>query len=418
MPQQLYPWFMWSLPLSFFAFQFILRLFPGLVMSEFLTKYQISATDFGIFASLYYVGYAGMQIPIATLLDKYGPRIVVGLSAIICGFAVESIIVLNSWNMALVSRFLIGVGSVAGFLGTSKVISLWFPKQRYARLVGLTFSFGLLGALYGGKPISLLLTQVGWEKVAFMLGLTAILLGLLSLIFVRNKLEIKEMTALPLITALKRIVKNKTLLLLAVGNFLMVGSLEGFADVWGVSYLMTAKDLSKVEASSIISFIFVGMLLGGPILAYFSEKFNAHYKVTIFCGIAMSALLGCVLYLNAGFSTILLSTIMFLIGILCCYQVIVFAIGTQLVSKELLGITVAFLNCINMLGGSFFHVLIGHLLDYFEQGSLLNGVKYYSVEAYTYTLYVIPLASLLGATLLFFNNSKKMFSYLPIDHPN
>ena len=36
------PWVMWFFPLVFFGFQFILRLFPGLVMPEFLEKYQIS----------------------------------------------------------------------------------------------------------------------------------------------------------------------------------------------------------------------------------------------------------------------------------------------------------------------------------------------------------------------------------------
>ncbi len=400
------PWIMWSLPLAFFGFQFILRLFPGLIMPEFLAKYHISATDFGLFASLYYLGYAGMQIPMALLLDKYGPRAVISLSAILCGAAVWMMLIFDSWPIALLSRFLIGVGSVVGFLGTSKVISLWFPKARYARLVGLTFSFGLLGALYGGRPVSILIEQMGWEQMLGILGGVAVLLGVLNFSLVRNKTETQE-KAEPIFVALKKIFTHKSLLILAVANFLMVGALEGFADVWGVPFLMAARSLSKVDAASITSCIFVGMLFGGPILAYFSEKYKAHYTVTMICGLLMAALMTAVLLFNQSLPQSSLMLIMFGVGILCCYQVIVFAIGAELVPPHLLSVTIAFLNCINMLGGSFFHSSIGRLMDFFEQGTMIDGVKVYSVEAYTYTLALIPLASLLGAGLVWVSKRKK-----------
>lgn len=401
---------MWLFPLAFFGFQFVLRLFPGLIVQEFFDKYQINATDFGIFASLYYLGYAGMQIPMALLLDKYGPRTVIGFSAILCGLAAWMLVVFNSWPIALLSRFLIGVGSVVGFLGTSKVISQWFKKERYARLVGLTFSFGLLGAIYGGRPVSLMIKQMGWEKVISILGLAAILIGLLVFCFVRNKTETKTIQE-PFIYSLKTLLTHKSLVILAFANLLMVGSLEGFADVWGVPYLMAARGLTKIEASGITSFIFVGMLFGGPILAFFAEKFKAHYDVTMVCGVLMSMLLTILLMFNAFLPQILVIFIMFTIGLLCCYQVIIFAIGAELVPSYQISITVAFLNCINMLGGSFFHSAIGRLMDYFQQ-VVLSDTNTYALETYTYTLAIIPIASLLGAILVWWSKQKEKASLL------
>ncbi|MBI2791034.1 MAG: MFS transporter [Gammaproteobacteria bacterium] len=405
--RQYLPWLMWFFPLAFFGFQFILRLFPGLVMPEFLVKFNISATDFGWFASLYYLGYAGMQIPMALLLDKYGPRNVISLSAMLCAVAVWLLLFFDSWPIAMLSRFLIGVGSVVGFLGTSKVISQWFTKERYARLVGLTFSFGLLGALYGGRPVSMMIESMGWEKVLGLLGVVAFLLGLFNFSFVRNKVE-QQIKPEPILASLKQLISHRSLLILAFANFLMVGALEGFADVWGVPFLMAARDLSKVDAASITSCIFVGMLFGGPLLAYFSEKFKAHYLVTMISGFLMAMLMACVLFFNQELSQSALMIIMFCIGLLCCYQVIVFAIGAELVPAPLMSITIAFLNCINMLGGSFFHSAIGNLMDFFEQGTVIEGVKTYSLESYVYTLALIPIASLLGATLVWFSKRKSM----------
>lgn len=389
---------MWLFPLSFFGFQFILRLFPGLILNEFIEKYGISATDFGMFASLYYLGYAGMQIPMAIALDKFGARRIISVCAIVCGLATWMFIMIPSWPAALISRFLIGAGSVVGFLGASKVISQWFPKQQYGRLVGLTFSFGLLGAVYGGRPVSQWIAELGWEKVSLILGGIALTLGLLSFVFLKDK-KATEHAPVAFLDSMKTLLGNKAIMILAFSNLLMVGALEGFADVWGVSYLMAARDLTKMQASSITSFIFIGMLFGGPILAYFSEKLNAHYGVTILCGLLMSLILATVLLFNPYLSDFTLKSMMFMIGILCCYQVIVFSIGTQCVPAYLVSITIAFLNCINMLGGSFFHTLIGRAMDLFQQPETLSNGQY-SLETYTMALMIIPLASVVGACLV------------------
>lgn len=392
MPYKRYlPWLMWLFPMVFFGFQFILRLFPGLILNEFMEKYAITATDFGLFASLYYLGYAGMQIPLAICLDKFGPRKVVSLSILICGLATWLFVIIPSWPIALLSRFLIGAASVVGFLGASKVISLWFAPEKYARLVGLTFSFGLLGAVYGGRPISHWITTLGWENVCLLLGGAAISLACLCYLFLRDGKN-EQIESQPVITSLKTLMSNKSILILALANLFMVGSLEGFADVWGVSYLMTARDLTKLEASGFTSFIFIGMLFGGPVLAFFAEKFNADYLVTMVCGILMSLLLFSILLMPDSFSNAGLKAALFLVGILCCYQVIIFAIGAKWVSSALVGITIAFLNCINMLGGSFFHTTIGYLMD-------LSGPGY-TIETYTFALMVIPIASMVGALLV------------------
>ena len=113
----------------------------------------------------------------------------------------------------------------------------------------------------------------------------------------------------------------------------------------------------------------------------------------------MSLLLLVILKFHPYFSLNALKCILFFIGILCCYQVIVFAIGTQCVPRSLLNVTVAFLNCINMLGGFFFHSLIGNAMNYF-QPTPLSGEIQYLPETYAFALMIIPAASLVGSLLI------------------
>lgn len=395
-------WFaylMWFFPLLFFAYQFILRLWPSLLMPTIMEHFSIHATQFGLMASLYYYGYAGMQIPVAFLLERFSVKSVVFVSTLCCGVAMICFNVTEQWWLACLSRLVIGVGSVVGFLGTSKVIAQWFPAQRYAQMVGFTFTFGLMGAIYGGKPVSLMIDSLGWQTVAMILGFAAMVIGIGSLMVLREPKEAKQHAEKINFQQFKSLLSMKSLWCLAFANLLMVGSLEGFADVWGVPYLMTAHHINKSDAAALVSFIFIGMLFGGPILAWLSQRLG-QYTVIGLCGLGMSFAFANLLLLS-DFHWLLFAGILFFMGVLCCYQVIVFSTGLSLVDSQLLGVTVAFLNCINMLGGSFFHTVIGVLMDAHWDGAYLaDGVRLYSVASYHFALSVIPLCALLGTALI------------------
>ena len=388
---------MWLLPLTFFAYQFILRLWPSLMMQHIMQQLAIDATAFGFLSSVYYWGYAGMQIPIALALNRFKIRYVLFWCALLCCIGTLLFSFTSDWYCALLSRFLVGAGSAAGFLSTSKIISAWFSKDQYSNMVGFTFTFGMLGAIYAGKPVNMLIDAFGWQHIAFALGLVALILGILALLFLETPDAEKKTEDIQL-TDLAKILTSPIILTIAIANLLMVGSLEGFADVWGVNYLMTAYDLSRGNAAQLISFIFVGMLFGGPVLAYLGKKLS-NYMVISLCGGGM-ALLFMILMFMHNLSWLLLAALFFCIGVMCCYQVLVFTVGSELVNPSSIGITVAFLNCVNMLGGSFFHSLIGLTMDIFWTGTMIDNVRHYSLDSYQFALMIIPMCALIGALLI------------------
>lgn len=392
---------MWFLPLAFFTYQFILRLWPSLMMQEIMQQFAIDATAYGLLASVYYYGYAGMQIPIAILLDRYGARYTTFICALICGTAMLVFSYTNDWYFAVFSRFFVGVGSAVGFLATSKVVSQWFSKAAYARMVGFSFTVGLLGAIYGGKPISLLVQKFSSQPVALTLAIVSISIGVLVFLFLQTPKNIEEISTENSIRLIdfRKLLSSPLIWLLAIANLLMVGSFEGFADVWGVNYLMTAFSLTQSNAAELTSYIFVGMLLGGPLLAFLSKHFG-NYTIIASSGLGMSTAFIYLIFGNNDYSYFVLAALFFIVGNLCCYQVIVFAAGSELVSTQMLGITVAFLNCINMLGGSFFHTLIGFAMDFFWTGEMSNGVRQYTLDSYNHALAVIPLCGIIGASVI------------------
>lgn len=396
------PYMMWVLASLFFAYQFILRLWPGLLMNQIMTQLSIDAKQFGIIASFYYYGYAGMQIPVALLLERFGAKNIIFMFACFCGLASLLFTYTSNWYVACLARFLVGAGSAVGLLGTSKVISEWFPEFQYTRMIGFTFTLGLMGAVFGEKPVSLLIEAYPWKQVALVLSLIALGIGIAVLFLLRlNTNRANLMIKAEPITwlHLKSILASRELLLLALANLLLVGGLEGFSDVWGISFLIKAYGIHQTEAAELISFIFFGMICGGPLLALLSKKYG-DYAMIALCGFGLMvgflALLG-----GAVAAWLSLACLLFGLGILCCYQVSVFSAGATLVKPQYLGVTIAFLNCINMLGGSFFHTVIGRVVQLCWTGELnQDGVKQYSLAAYQFALALIPICAGLGAVLV------------------
>jgi sugar phosphate permease len=417
------PIFMWLLPVSFFTYQFILRLWPSLMMQDIMQQFAIDASGFGSLAAAYYYGYSFTQIPLAILFDKYGVRIVLGACSLLTGLATLVFSNTDSLLIATLSRACVGIGSAAGFLAVSKVTSEWFVKSEYARMVGFSFTIGLMGAVYGGKPVSLLIEDLGGMEVAYTLAMVSIAIGIATFVFLRrpsasglDQIVSSDLLRSPgqvrgkessfKITDFKALLSSKTIWLLGISNFLMVGSLEGFADVWGVSYLQTAYGLTKGDAAQLCSLIFVGMIFGGPILATFAAKFG-NYNVISFAGFTIAILMFMMLLTGFEFNWYLFATLFLIIGVMCCYQVLVFAIGCDLMAPELLSVTIAFLQTMNMIGGSFFHTIIGSIMDRFWTGGMDGLVRVYSLESYEQALMLIPTCAVFGALIVLFIGRKR-----------
>ncbi len=392
---RLYPFIAWSIPLFFFAYQFVLRLWPSLIMHQVMENFGVDATSYGVLASVYYYGYAVMQIPIAILLDKYAPRIIMSICALLCGVGMLISVNTDSWIMMLLARFIIGIGSAGGFLSTSKVIAQHFSSEKYGRMISISFSIGLLGAVYGYKPTNELIQLFDLENTGKILAAVAFLIAILGFIILRSQKRSEAIEDLKLSDVLQ-VIKSPSTIALGLANLLMVGSLEGFADVWGVNYIVAAYRVDKSSAAEIMSFIPIGMIFGGPILVLLS-KYVTEYVAIFIAAIGMACSIVYILYFQETFSLVIMAFICFIIGVMCCYQVLIFTIGNSIVSKERLSLTIAFLNCINMLGGAFFHSLIGAGMDFFAGGLITNGV--YAISTYKISLFIIPMCSVIGGII-------------------
>jgi MFS family permease len=382
---------MWLSALLFFAFQLIIRMWLGINTDFIMHQFSIDVDVIGKLASYYYFGYAICQIPVAILLEKFGSQKTISTAAILCG--ISHLIFTNSdnINIAFLCRFIIGACSACGFLGVSKVITEWFDKTLYSKMVAYSFTLGFLGTIIGGKPMIYLIHNFDHNLIANSLGIIAIIIGLLCFALLKKK--DKKSISVPFKAAFFiELIKNKFILGMMIVMFCMVGIVEVYADMWAINHVMVTYNLAKNNAAGLVSFI-----------TYISKITNEQ-NVMFFSGILYSMLLYILLFAVVKNVTIV-SIICFLLGIVCCFKVIIFSICSKAVSNTQLGLTIAMLNSANMLGGSFINNVIGRLMSAMWDGKMNDmQVKIYDVTAYQYSLSVIIYSVLIGAFISYLVN--------------
>ena len=376
-------WTAWFIGSLFYAYQYILRVLPGVLMPDILQRFSIDAATYGQFSGAYYIGYSLIHIPLGIMLDRFGPKKIMPLYCFITIIGALPLVMSHWWVYPTLGRFCMGLGSSAAILGTLKIIRFMFPAAHVARMIGFTFTVGLLGAMYGGSPLHYMRSLFGYETIIFaLIFLGFILTALLYICIPEMPTHKTKSIGADIITLLT----SPTFIVLCLSAGLMMGPLEGFADVWGSGFLRLVYNLDPVFAASLPSLIFLGMCFGGPVLSFIAETYNA-YLPTIIAAAACMMLSFFALVL--GFVPISIMGVLFIIIGLCCGdKVLAVHIAPYYAPKELIGLTSAISNMIIMIFGYFFHVSIGAVVN--ATGGTTNAL------AYQYGIAVIPVALLTG----------------------
>ncbi len=402
--QKLYVWFIWFISCFFFLFQFLIRVSPSTIISEIIQKFSITAADFGYFSAAYYAGYGLTHIPIAIMLDRYRIDIIIASSVTLVSLGLVPLIYSENWIIVIVSRFIVGAASSAAILSAFKITNLFFPKNLVSRLLGFIVCMGLLGAVLGGRYISELNLIIGWQNVIKYL----IMIGLISsaLLFIIQIFQI-----LPTVEAIKStepdlsvIFRNRKIILFGLLASLLVGTLEGFADVWAVPFLETVYGYSKDVAASLPIFIFIGTAIGALILPWLAEKYQVYFRIIVSSGLIMIIILISLLLIRPNW---IITSILFLVlGICSSYKLLVLYINSKNTVLAHSTLAAAVTNMFFMSFGFIFHSLIGRAIHAGWNGELLNNTIIYSRYSYVLGISVIVIGLIIGTIGIIYTKSK------------
>jgi MFS family permease len=175
---------------------FLFRNVNSVVFPELTDEFGLSAGALGFLTSAYFLTFAGAQLPLGILMDRYGPRrvnatmlLIAALGAVIFGLAA-------GLPMLTLGRALIGMGVAVCLMASMTAFVLWFPLERMATLVGWMLLVGAVGALSATKPVELALRIMDWRTVFLILAVYTVASSLAIFFVVPEKTSTAKPAAL------------------------------------------------------------------------------------------------------------------------------------------------------------------------------------------------------------------------------
>jgi ACS family tartrate transporter-like MFS transporter len=199
--------------------------FAALTMNKDL---GFTATQFGVGAGIFSVGYVVFEIPSNLALYHVGARRWIARIMITWGLISAATAFIRGVDSYYIARFVLGVAEAGFFPGVAFYLATWFPTQYRARMLAWFLVAIPVSSVIGG-PISGLLLEMdgifglqGWKWLFIAEGLPAVVLGFMMLRLLADKPETaswlspKERQALTEMLAEERRDRPKTALVAAL----------------------------------------------------------------------------------------------------------------------------------------------------------------------------------------------------------
>ena len=114
--------------------------------------------------SVFAYPYTVMQIAGGWLGDRYGPRLVLFVLAVIWSVATILTGFIGGLTSLVAMRVLLGIGEGGAFPTATRAMTYWYPVQERGFAQGITHSFARLGGAVTPPIVLAVATTWGWRE--------------------------------------------------------------------------------------------------------------------------------------------------------------------------------------------------------------------------------------------------------------
>jgi MFS family permease len=367
-----------------FFYAWFQRVAPSIMIDPLMRDLGVSAVVLGNLSAVYFYAYAGLQLPVGVLVDRFGPRRLLSGGLAVCAAGTALFALAEDIGAAYLGRLLVGGGAAFGFVGGLKLATTWLAPRHFALASGLLMMSGMLGGILGQAPLAAVVELTGWRPALLASAVAGLVLAAATWWVVRDSpgdpAPEPGRDAIGLRT-LARAVLDRQNLLLALVLGAMTAPLLGFAGLWGVAWLMQVHGMSRPEAAGFASLLLLGWAAGSPLAGALGERLGRR-KRPLMATIALGgAGLGVALWLPAP-PPLVLGTLFVLCGACFGTMVLGFAVARDNNPPATQGAAFGFLNAAVVGSGALFQPLVGWLLDLGWDGALVDGAPVYDAGTY------------------------------------
>ncbi len=214
------------------------------------------------------------------LIDRYGPRRLMMLGAVLMGIAFIGLSYSDSMWMFYMFYVFNALGYVfGGPLPCQVLISRWFEKNR-----GKAMGIAYLGIGTGGAIVPVLAAQlqasVGWQHALNILGVMIVLIALPLAFFIKDPSSHTRKTQKTATgVSMKNILKNRNFYLLAFGSMCSIGAVGGMGQ--HLKLYLRDLDFTQAGAANVMSMVLLSSLAGRVLMGWLADLINRKYVMIL-----------------------------------------------------------------------------------------------------------------------------------------
>lgn len=363
------------------------RTAPGLITDQLMKDFQVSASTIGLMSSIQFLAYAGLQIPIGLLSDRYGPNRFLIIGTILTGIGSLFYSLAPNEFVLIFSRLLVGMGDSTIFVNLVLILSQWFKAGEFVKLMGMVAMFAGLGSLTATVPYSMWISFAGWRTPFLSIGIILLLTSYLlyTVLVAKPKKMLKDGSdgkkrpkpeRESVWKILRRIATTRQAWATFLCHFGVVGTYIGFIGSWAVPYGIHVFGLSRSEASALVMYGLFGAMIGGPLIGWLTSRLGAIKKVyTLIHIIVVFSWIG--LFLSGVKPPFMIVVaLLFIIGFGNGASSLTFSVVRGSFPMKEVGTVTGFANMGGFLSAVLLPIVFGNVLDLFPRQSLNAGYHY------------------------------------------
>ncbi|RAS83650.1 MFS transporter [Priestia endophytica] len=340
----------------------------------------------GLILSAFGWTYAFMQVPGGWFIDRFGPRLVYGVSLVL--FSLFTLLQGFAKNFSTLFGLRLGLGlsESPAFPANSRVVAAWFPQRERALATGVYTAGEYVGLALATPFLFWLLSAFGWHSIFIVTGVIGLIFALVWFKLYREPKDSKYINKEEMDyiregggladsvgesqklswSKVRHLFKYRQFWGIYIGQFAVASTLYFFL-TWFPSYLVQEKGITLLKAGFVGSIPYIAAGIGVLVGGYWSDQM---VKRGVSIGIArklpiiIGLLIACSIILaNYTSSISLVITIMSIAFFAQGMSAITWTLVSDIAPKELVGLAGGVFNLAGNLSAIITPMVIGFIVS-------------------------------------------------------
>ncbi len=279
----------WAAATAAYIVAVVQRTSLGVSGLEALERFGASAAVLSLFTVTQLVVYSAAQIPVGMALDRFGPRNLIGVGALMMAVGQFGMAFAPSVELAIVARVLIGAGDATTFVSVLKIITAWFPPKRAPLLGQISGQIAQTGQILSAVPFVIVLHHLEWSAAFTILGFLGVLSALVVFTWVRDRPSdfattigaagaksgaraVDMVPSQPQFSPFMGALKASGSWLGFWSHMVTGFSFNVFVFLWGYPFLLLGQNLTQAQASLLFTWLTLTAMMAGPLIGMFCAR--------------------------------------------------------------------------------------------------------------------------------------------------